>query len=233
MEKELPEYVSIKHWAEDDKPREKLEANGARVLSDAELMAILIRSGSAKRSAVDLARDILKEHDNDLAVLARASVRDLTRFPGMGKVKAITISAALELGRRRRDTVDKGRSVIGSSQAAFEIMRPTLEDLPHEEFWVMLLDRGNAFMSQQRVGQGGLHGTVADPKVIFKRALERQASGVILFHNHPSGQLRPSEADIALTRKLVEGGKLLDIVVHDHIIIAGQGFFSFADQGML
>ncbi len=224
--------TSIRHWAPDDRPREKLLEKGPRSLSDAELMAILIRSGSTQQSALDLCRSILAHCNNDLSALARLTVPDLMRFKGIGDAKAISIVAALELGRRRKDTPMTKRPKVDSSATAYELMRGQLLDLPYEEFWVLLLDRGNAVIGQRLIGRGGVHGTVADPKVIFKHCLEVLACGVILFHNHPSGQLRPSESDIQLTRKLSAAGAHLDITVHDHIIIGGEGYYSFRDNGM-
>ncbi|MCB0787692.1 MAG: DNA repair protein RadC [Flavobacteriales bacterium] len=234
MDPEPNGRLSIRNWAPDDRPRERLLDHGPRALSDAELLAILVRTGSVKATALDLAKEMLHSCGNDLGRLARLSVHDLMRFKGMGQAKAITIAASLELGRRRRDRgASKGPDKVTTSADAYELLRGTLEDLPHEEFWLLLLDRANQVIGRRQVGRGGFHGTVADPKVIFRSALEHQASGIILFHNHPSGQLRPSEADIQLTRKLVAAGRVLDLVVLDHLIVASTGFFSFADQGML
>jgi DNA repair protein RadC len=226
---------SIAQWAEDDRPREKLLSKGAAALSDAELIAILIRSGSITNNAIDVARAVLKHTENDLYKLGRLGVSDLRRMKvsGLGETKAITIVAALELGRRRRDVEPRERSTVATSATAHELVRDVLEDLPYEEFWLILLDRGNRLLRRCKVSQGGMHGTVADPKLIFREALDHRASSIILCHNHPSGQLRPSEEDIRLTRKLVDGGRLLDIAVHDHLIVAGTGYFSFADNGML
>jgi DNA repair protein RadC len=225
--------LSITDWAADDRPREKLMAKGPGALSDAELIAILIRSGSTRESAVDLAKRILSSVGNDLHRLGRLGVADLVKFKGMGEAKAISVVAALELGRRRRLLEPAVRPSITSSAAAYEQVRPMLADLAHEEFWIVLLDRGNRHIETKCISQGGMHGTVADPKIIFKQALDSRASSVILCHNHPSGQLRPSEEDIRLTRKLTEGGRLLDIGVHDHLIITASGYYSFADNGML
>lgn len=225
--------LSIRDWAADDRPREKLMAQGPAALSDAELIAILIRSGSTKESALDLAKRILSDAGNDLHRLAALGITDLVGYTGMGEAKAISIVAALELGRRRRATEVPDRPSITSSAAAFDQVRGRLAELPHEEFWLLLLDRGNRLIQSTSVSKGGLHGTVADPKVIFKLALDKRASCLVLCHNHPSGQLRPSEEDVKLTRKLVEGAGLLDIVVQDHIIVAATGYYSFADNGML
>ncbi|MDX9749536.1 MAG: DNA repair protein RadC [Flavobacteriales bacterium] len=228
-----PDKLSIREWARDDRPREKLMQHGAQALSDAELIAILIRSGSTSESALDLAKRVLAAAGNDLHRLGRQGVADLTRFKGMGEAKAIGIVAALELGRRRRAAEPAERELVATSAVAHELLRAHLADLPHEEFWLLVLDRGNRLLDRCRVSRGGIHGTVADPKVIFKEALDRRASCLVLGHNHPSGQLRPSEEDIRLTRRLVEGGRLLEIAVQDHIIVTSGGYYSFADNGMM
>lgn len=229
----LSEKLSIRDWALDDRPREKLMRHGAGTLSDAELIAILIRSGTTKESALDLAKRMLASSGNELDRLSRLGVAELTRFKGMGEAKAISIVAALELGRRRRGGSTAERGLVASSAQAFELLHPLLGDLPHEEFWLLFLDRGNRLLDRCRLSRGGMHGTVADPKMIFKEALDRRASSLILGHNHPSGQLRPSEEDINLTRRLVEGGRLLEIAVQDHLIVTSGGYYSFADNGML
>lgn len=225
--------LSIREWAADDRPREKLMTQGAGALSDAELIAILIRSGTTTESALDLAKKILGASGNDLHRLAALGPADLMQHRGMGEAKALSIIAALELGRRRRSTELPDRPSVTTSAAAHDLVRGKLAELPHEEFWLLMLDRGNRLIQAATVSKGGLHGTVADPKVIFKLALDKRASSVVLCHNHPSGQLRPSEEDIKLTRKLVEGARLLDIIVQDHLIVAATGYFSFADNGML
>jgi len=225
--------LSIPEWSKEDRPRERLMARGAKALSDVELVAILIRSGTPKESALDLARIILHKAGNDLNKLMALGTTELMRINGVGEAKAMSIVAALELGQRRRESTLAERPLITGSQAAYELLRPVMADLPHEEFWLLLLDRGNRLLERTRISQGGLHGTVADPKLIFREALDRRASSVILCHNHPSGQLRPSAEDIALTSKLVEGGRFLDIVVQDHLIVASTGYFSFADNGQL
>lgn len=225
--------TSIKHWAQDDRPREKLLRLGASALSDAELLAILIRSGTSKASALDVARNILEKAGNDLHRLGKLSVHDLMKAKGMGQAKAVGIAAALELGRRRRNAEGVTRPLVATSANAFEEIRAMLGEQPHEEFWILVLDRGNRLLDRCCVSRGGMHGTVADPKIIFKEALDRRAASIVLCHNHPSGQLRPSEEDIRLTRKLVEGGRLLDIGVLDHLIVTAHGYFSFADNGML
>ncbi|MBK9177296.1 MAG: DNA repair protein RadC [Flavobacteriales bacterium] len=233
MEQQDESRIPIRDWAKDDRPREKLMTLGARSLSDAELLAILIRSGSAKESALDLAKRILAKTGNDLHRLSALGVTELTEHKGMGDAKALTIVAAMELGRRRRSADAPDRPSITSSAAAFELIRSKLADLQHEEFWLLLLDRGNRLLELLPVSSGGMHGTVADPKVIFKKALDKRASCLVLCHNHPSGQLRPSEEDIVLTRKLTEGARLLDIAVQDHLIVASTGYYSFADNGMM
>ena len=228
-----PGRLTIREWASDDRPRERLLSQGAAALSDAELRAILIRSGTVQASALDLARQVLVLAGNDLGKLGRLSVAQLVQVKGLGQAKAIGIAAALELGRRRRDASPEQRVRITTSAVAFELLHPLMADLMHEEFWLILLDRGNAVTGKVRVSQGGMHGTVADPKVIFREAIDRRAAGVVLAHNHPSGRAVPSEEDVRLTRKLVDGGRLLDIAVHDHLIITATGYYSFADNGSL
>lgn len=224
---------TIKSWAEEDRPREKLLLKGKAALSDAELLGILINSGLRQYTAVDLAKDILRSIGNDLNQLARLNVRELSRFRGIGQARAITIVAALELGRRRREQEPAERPKISTSAMAYEQLRPHLSDLPHEEFWILLLNRANQVIRPVQVSSGGVSGTVADPKIIFKQALDGLASGLILAHNHPSGQLQPSQADRDLTRKVKEAGKLLDLPVLDHLIISDRRYLSFADEGLL
>ena len=228
-----PGKLSIPEWSKEDRPRERMLARGARAMSDAELVAILIRSGTPTDSALDLARIILNKAGNDLHKLAAIGTTELMRINGVGEAKAMSIVAALELGQRRRDSTVSERPLITGSHGAYEVLRPLLADLHHEEFWLLLLDRGNRLLGTLRVSEGGMHGTVADPKRIFREALDRRASSVILCHNHPSGQLRPSSEDLVLTRKLVEGGRFLDILVQDHLIVTGTGYYSFADNGQL
>lgn len=226
-------YLSIKSWAEEDRPREKLLLKGKAALSDAELIGILIGSGSASLSAVDLAKLILSQNAHNLDRLARLSVHDLMKFKGIGEAKAITIVSALELGRRRKDTAPEKKPKISSSKDVYELMRPSLLDLSHEEFWVIILNRGNQVIARQPVSSGGVSGTVADPKMIFKKALDYLASSIILVHNHPSGNINPSEADRQLTNKMKEAGKFLDIPVLDHVIFTDDKYYSFADEGIL
>lgn len=229
----VQEKLTIKHWSPEDRPREKLILKGKSSLSDAELIAILLGTGSSTLSAVDLAKKIMQSVNNNLHELARLTVKDLIKIKGIGEAKAITIVAALELGRRRKEFDTDEKPKITGSKDAYEILKADLLDMPHEEFWILLLNRANRVITKKQVSQGGVAGTVADPKIIFKMALETLASGIILAHNHPSGNLTASQADIDLTRKLKEGGKLLDIHVLDHLIVAGQKYFSFADEGML
>lgn len=232
----MEEYKALKgirSWAEDDRPREKLLNKGRSVLSDAELIAILIGSGNSDETAVDLSKRILKSMDNDLAALGRRNVRDLMQFKGIGEAKAISIIAAMELGRRRKDNDRVRRPKIVTSQQAFEYLYPHMSDLPHEEFWILMTDRANRVVGMENVSKGGVTGTVADPKMVFRPAVQQLACGVVLCHNHPSGDVNPSNEDIHLTRKLVLAGSSLDIPVLDHIIIGHDTFYSFADNGQL
>ncbi len=224
---------TIKSWAEEDRPREKLMYKGKAALSEAELIAILIGSGTTDLSAVDVSRIIMHSVSNNLNELARLSVKDLSKFKGIGEAKAITIVAALELGRRRKEQDRLQRRRITCSRDAYEELVPHLLDKPHEEFWILLLNRANEVLRPVQVSAGGVSGTVADPKMIFKFALEQLASGMILSHNHPSGNLMPSQADKDLTRRLRDAGKLLDIPVLDHLIFTDKAYFSFADEGIL
>lgn len=225
--------LNIKSWSPEDRPREKLILKGKSALSDAELVAILLGSGTTTLSAVDLAKIVLQSANNNLHELARLTVKDLTKIKGIGEAKAITIVAALELGRRRKDLEVDEKPKISSSKDAYQVIKADLLDIPHEEFWVLILNRANRVIKKHQISQGGVAGTVADPKIIYKSALDSLASGIILAHNHPSGNLTPSQADIDLTKKLREAGKMLEIQVLDHIIVAGQKYFSFADEGML
>jgi DNA repair protein RadC len=228
--KKLP----INQWAEDDRPREKLLNKGKGQLSKAELIAILIGSGSKNESAVELSKRILSSTKNNLAEMSRLTVTDFIKFNGIGEAKAISIVAALELGRRRReDDVLENKNKVSSSNDAYNIFYPEMSDLAKEEFWILLLNRANHMLKKIRISEGGLTGTVADPKVIFKHALEHNASSIILAHNHPSNNLKPSQNDIDLTKKLVASGKLLEISVLDHLIIGSDTFFSFADESLI
>ena len=224
---------SIKSWAEEDRPREKMMLKGIAALSDAELIAILINSGTAELSAVDVARKVLEGVGNNLHELAKRSVKDLSKFRGIGEARAICIVAALELGRRRREQAPQERHRITCSRDAYEEIRPYLMDKPHEEFWILLLNRANEVLRPVQISAGGLSGTVADPRLIFKVSLEYLASGIILTHNHPSGNLTPSQADKDLTRKLKEAGRFLDVPILDHLIVSDRTYLSFADEGLL
>lgn len=225
--------LSIKSWSEDDRPREKLLNKGPDALSDAELLAILLRSGSVDETAVDLGRRILADWNSNLNELGRAKIDQLMAYKGMGEAKAITILAALELGRRRQASAPEDKPQIKSSMDAFRILGPLLADKDHEQFWILFLNRGNRVIGRDTVSIGGITGTVVDPKIIFRQALTAQATGIIIAHNHPSGTLQPSEADIQITKKLVQAGIMLEIKVMDHLIISPQGYFSFCDQGMI
>jgi len=230
---EYKEVRGIRSWAEDDRPREKLLLKGRAALSDAELIAILIASGNNEESAVDLSKRILQSLGNDLSALSKMNVKELTQFKGIGEAKAITIIAAMELGRRRKDSEPLRKAKVTSSRSAFEIMYPYTNDLRHEEFWVMMLDRGNRVIGVENVSKGGVSGTVADPRMIFRPALQHLACGIILCHNHPSGNVQPSQEDIDLTRKFRIAGNAIEIPVLDHIIVGESDYYSFADNGML
>lgn len=223
----------ILSWAEEDRPREKLELRGKEALSDAELIAILINSGTLDLSAVDVGKMIMQQADHNLAILSRFSIADLVKIKGIGKAKAITIQAALELGRRRKSAEIVKNQSITSSQDVYNEMVAYLLDKSVEEFWVLLLNRANKILKKVQISRGGVSGTVVDPKVVFKAALEQLASAMILVHNHPSGTLKPSNEDITITRKLKEAGKLLDIPVLDHLIFTDNGYVSFRDEGLL
>lgn len=223
---------SIKNWAEDDKPREKLMLKGKTVLSDAELVAILIGSGSRNESAVSLSKRILASVDNNLNALGKLSLKKLMEFKGIGEAKGISIIAALELGRRRRTEETLELTKITSSKAVFEIMQPIIGELPHEEFWVLYLNNSNKVIHKSQLSKGGITGTVVDVRLIFKTALEYNATSVILSHNHPSGKLLASDADKEITKKLKLAGEQLDVKVLDHIIITETGYMSFQDEGI-
>ena len=225
--------ITIKLWAEEDRPREKLINQGRRTLSDAELIAILIGSGSRLETAVELSKRILHSLENDLDKLGKLSVTELSKFKGIGEAKAISIIAALELGRRRKDADIKEVVKISSSKDIFELMQRYFADLNHEEFWILLLNRANKVLSRHLISKGGQAGTVADPKIIFRIALENHAASIILTHNHPSGNLKPSQSDINLTQKLCSSGNMLDISVLDHVIFTDSSYFSLADEGMM
>ncbi len=229
METHLP----IRSWAEEDRPREKLLLKGRHTLSEVELLAILVGSGNAKNTAVDVARRILSESDNDLSKLSRLGVAELQKVKGIGEAKAILIVASFELGRRRKNALPETPQKITGSKEAVEVFQPLLGDLMHEEFWVLFLNRANRIITKDRISSGGMSGTVADPRMIFKAALDHKAVSLILCHNHPSGNTQPSTADIQLTKNMLEAGKVLEITVLDHIIVTEHGFFSFADEGLI
>src|SRR5687767_6044698 len=224
---------SIKQWAKDDRPREKLLSKGAENLSNSELLAILIHNGTKEKTAVDLGKEILKLGKDNLNELGKLSVKELMKIKGIGEAKAITITAALELGRRRQATASLEKSVVGSSNDIAAYLRTALKDYRHEVFAVIFLNRANKINHFEIVSEGGITGTVADPRVILKKALEEDAVSIILCHNHPSGSLKPSRADEDLTHKIKEAAKYFDIKVLDHMIVSDAGYFSFADEGLL
>jgi DNA repair protein RadC len=223
----------IKHWKQDDRPREKLLLKGKEVLSDTELIAILLGSGSRYESAVQLAKRILTSVDNSLNALAKLSTDRLMSFKGIGEAKAVSIITALELGRRKRLEEALIQPKITSSKNVFEIMQPIIGELPHEEFWILYLNNSNKILQKYQMSKGGLTGTLVDTRLVFKKALEISATAIILAHNHPSGALKPSKADRQLTNKIKIAGETLDVKVFDHLIITSVGYFSFADENEL
>ncbi len=225
--------VAIKAWAEADRPREKLVEQGRRALTDAELLAILIGSGSREESAVELCRRILHDKGNDLNKLSRLSVSELCRYKGIGEAKAISIVAALELGRRRRERKDEQRPILNSSKRVHEYMEHVYNDLPYEEFWVLFLAGGCKLIAKVLIGKGGNDFTPVDIKQVLRLALEYRTTSIILTHNHPSGTLKPSSMDVQLTNKLNDGAKLFDVAINDHIIFTNDGYYSFRDSGLL
>ncbi len=225
-------YTPINQWAEDDRPREKFLLKGKSSLSDSELLAILIGSGSRNESAVQLCQRILASSQNNLNLLGKLSIQQLMNFKGIGEAKAISIAAALELGRRRRDEDVVELKKITSSKAVFDIMQPLIGELPHEEFWVLFLNNSNKVIYKTQISKGGITGTIVDIRIVFKLALEHNATSIILSHNHPSGKLQASEADIQITKKIKEAGKNLDIQVLDHVIITEKSYYSFVDEGI-
>lgn len=229
MNKNIP----IKDWAEDDRPREKLVQKGRKALSDAELLAILIGSGSKEKSAVQLSKDLLCYSRNNLSEFSKRSISDLCKFKGIGEAKAITIIAALELGRRRKVSKVHKKPKVTSSKVVFDYIKPLFEDLQVEEFHILLLNKACEIIKSNLISQGGLASTVVDGRVVFRAALESSACSVILCHNHPSGQLTASPQDIKLTKDLSNFGRMIDLPVLDHVIYTDNGYFSFADNGML
>ncbi|WP_298339391.1 DNA repair protein RadC [uncultured Algibacter sp.] len=230
---EKPSSFSIKNWSQDDQPREKLLYKGKAVLSDAELVAILIGSGNRDESAVALSKRILASTDNNLSDLGKRSIKQLMEFKGIGEAKAITIVAALELGRRRRGEEALDKKKITSSKSVFELMQPIIGELQHEEFWIIYLNNSNKVIQKNQLNKGGITGTLVDVRLVLKNALEVGATGLILAHNHPSGTLKPSEADKQITQKLKIAAQSLDIKVLDHLIITEKAYFSFADETLL
>jgi DNA repair protein RadC len=228
-----PTSFSIKNWSQDDQPREKLRDKGKLVLSDAELLAILIGSGNREESAVALCQRIFSSVNNSLNVLGKLSIKELSTFNGIGEAKAISIIAALELGRRRRGEEALELNRISSSISVYELMQPIIGELPHEEFWIVYLNNSNKVLQKIQLSKGGITGTLVDVRLALKSALEVGATGIILVHNHPSGTLKPSKADKQLTHKLKTAGESLDIKVLDHVIITEKSYFSFADENLL
>jgi DNA repair protein RadC len=224
---------SIKNWAKDDRPREKLRLKGASMLSDSELLAILIHHGTRERSALELARETLLLAKGSLAELGKLTIRELMKIKGIGEAKAIAIAAALELGRRRQAAGSIVKPVITTSTEVASYLQTLLKDRRHEVFGVVFLNRANKINHFEIISEGGITGTIADPRIILKKALEEDAVSIILCHNHPSGSLKPSKADVELTTKIKEAAKYFDIKVLDHVIIADDGYFSFADEGLL
>lgn len=229
MEQNLP----ITTWALEDRPREKLLAKGIQSLSDAELIAILIGSGSKNETAVELSKRILSSVSNNLNQLGKQTITDLQYFKGIGEAKAISIVAAMELGKRRKVADILEKQSIGCSKDVFELFASVLGDLPYEEFWVLHLNRSNKIINKQKISQGGVSGTVIDIKLVLKHAIEKLSSSIILCHNHPSGNKQPSKSDIDITKKLKEASRLMDISLLDHIIVTDIDYFSMADEGIL
>jgi DNA repair protein RadC len=225
--------IKITDWAVEDRPREKLIQKGTASLSDAELLAILISSGTKDKSAVDLGREILNLVNNNLNSLGKLSVSDLKKLHGIGPARAVTISAALELGRRRKLSEAEDLLQIKCSKDVADIFQPLLSDLPYEEFWILFLNRSNKVINRMKLSQGGISGTVTDVRMVMKNAIECLASGIIVCHNHPSGNLNPSESDTKITHKIKEAGELMDIQLLDHLIISEKDYYSFADNGLI
>jgi DNA repair protein RadC len=225
--------TSIKNWSTDDRPREKMLTKGSEALSNSELLAILINNGSKNKSAVDLAKEILKLGHDNLNELGKLSLKDLQQVKGIGAAKAITIAAALELGRRRQAAATLDKPLVQSSKDIAEYLKVVLKDFQYEVFAVLFLNRANKINHFEIISRGGITGTVADPRIILKKALEEDATSIVLSHNHPSGSLKPSRADEELTKKIKEAAKYFDIKVIDHIIVSEEGYYSFADDGMM
>ena len=229
----MSNFISIKNLAEDDKPREKLALKGKAALSDVELLAILISTGTRKKTAIDLAREILQKAQNDLNQLARLTINDFCTIDGIGPAKAITIIAAIELAGRKQASETKAKAQISKSRQAYDYIRYRLEDLPFEEFWILTLNRSNIVIAEYKISEGGVSATLVDLKKIMKIAINDLASSIVLYHNHPSGALIPSDSDKKLTFKIINAARELEITVYDHLIISNNGYFSFADEGLL
>jgi len=227
------EKISIRSWMEADRPREKFRLQGGGALTDSELLAILIQNGTREKSALDLGAELMCKSKGNLVELGRLSVRELMKIKGIGLAKAVIIAAALELGRRRLATENLDKPVVTGSASVARFLQARFRDLPHEIFAVVFLNRANRIIHFEIVSSGGITGTVADPRIILKKALEEEAVGLILCHNHPSGNLKPSRADEELTLKIREASRYFDIRVLDHVIVSHEGYFSFADEGML
>lgn len=225
--------MKLKEWAEQDRPREKLLLNGRRSLSDAELMAILIGSGSKDETAVELSKRILGDVGNDLGDLSRLLLADLCAYKGIGEAKGITIIAALELGRRRKEYIAEEKPQIKGSEDVYRVLKSIYADLSHEEFWILLLNTRNKVIGKELISKGGMGIVAVDAKIIFQVTLQAKATGIILSHNHPSGSLEPSLSDISLTDKIMKGAKCLDIRVLDHVIVSDEGYYSFIDNNQL
>jgi len=224
---------ALTSWAVQERPREKVLANGVFYLSDSELLAILLGSGTKNKTVVELARQVLKESGNSLQELGKQSISDLIKIKGIGPAKAITLLAALELGRRRAGMQHSEKMPVKSSETVFKIFHPLMGDLEHEEFWLLMLNRANRVLGKYKVSQGGLSGTVIDTRIILKKALDNLASSIIVCHNHPSGNKQPSDADVKITEKLKKAAEMLEIKLLDHLIIADKSYFSFADEGLI
>jgi len=229
----MDSYLKIKDWALEDRPREKLLSKGIPSLSDAELIAVLIGSGSRNETAVELSKRLLGSVSNNLNELGKLSIKDLMKFKGIGEVKAISIVAALELGKRRKMSEIIEKKQINSSNDVYELFVSTLGDLPHEEFWILFLNRSNRIIHQMKLSQGGVSGTIIDIRIVLKHAIEKLASGIILCHNHPSGNIKPSQNDIEITKNLRDASRIFEMSVLDHLIVCDGKYFSFADEGML
>ena len=220
-------------WAVEERPREKVMANGIQYLSNAELLAILLGSGTRQMTAVELARQILLDAGNNLQELGRQGVGELVRIKGVGPAKATSILAAMELGRRRAGVQHSEKVAVKSSETVYKLFHPLMGDLEHEEFWLLMLNRANRILGRFKVSQGGLSGTVIDTRIILKKALDNLASSIIVCHNHPSGNKQPSDADVKITEKLKKAAEMLEIKLLDHVIIADKSYFSFADEGLI